>query len=70
MATHVVHLIYSEGFDVAELAELSQGAQQLGLNFWIHVGQQVAHISHSGHGELWEGQLQQTGHMDTRGNRF
>lgn len=54
MTTRLLHLIYSEGFDVAELAELSLGAQQLGLNFWIQVGQQVTHISHRRHGELRE----------------
>lgn len=53
MTTHLLHLVYTEGFGVADLAELSLGAQQFGLNFWIHVCQQVPHISHRRHGELW-----------------
>lgn len=59
----LVHLIYSERFSVAELAEFSLRAQQFDLYFWIHVGQQVTQISHRGHGELWQRQLQQTGGM-------
>lgn len=54
LTTHPVYLIYGEGFGVAESAELSLGAQQFLLNFWIHVGQEVTHVSLRGHGELWK----------------
>lgn len=59
-----VHLVGAEGFGVAQLGELSLGAQQFGLNFWIHVGQKIPHIMCGGHGELGEGQLQRTGKAD------
>ena len=66
LTTPLFHLIYSEGLGVAELAELSLGAQQFGLEFWTDVGQQVAHVSRGRHGELREGQLQQTGRTNRR----
>ena len=50
----LAHLIYSEGFSVAELAELSLGAQQFSLYFWSHVGQQGTQIGVRGHGEVWQ----------------
>lgn len=59
------HLVYGEGFGVGELTELSLGSQQLGLDFWIHVCEQVPHVSHRRHGELGEGQLQHTGWIHT-----
>lgn len=55
------HLVGAEGLGVAQLAELSLGAQQFGLNFRIHVRQKIPHIVHRGHGELREGQLQRAG---------
>lgn len=65
--TYLFHLVYSEGFNVAELTELSLGAQKLVLNIWTHVGQKFSQIIHRRHGELWEGQLQQTVWMDRKG---
>lgn len=70
MKAQILHLVYSERLDVAELAELSLGAQQFLLNFWIHVCQQVPHIIHRRQGELWEGQLQHTGWIETKEGRF
>ena len=58
------HLVGADGLGVAQLAELSLGAQQSGLNFWIHVGQKIPHVVHRGHGELWEAQLQRPGTAD------
>lgn len=58
------HLDGAEGLRVAQLAELSLGAQQFGLNFWIHVRQKIPHVVHSGQGELWEAQLQRAGEVD------
>lgn len=58
------HLVGAEGLREAQQAELSLGAQQLGLNLWIHVGQKILHVVHRGHGELREGQLQRTGRGD------
>lgn len=39
------YLIYVEGISVTELAELSLGPQQFGLNFCIHVVQKVVHVN-------------------------
>lgn len=58
------HLVGAEGLGVAQLAELSLGAQQFGLDFWIHVCQKIPHIVHRGHGELRDGQLQRAGKGD------
>lgn len=58
------HLVSAEGLGVAQLAELSLGAQQFGLYFWIHVCQKIPHIVHGGHGELRDGQLQRAGKGD------
>lgn len=61
LLTQLVYLIYTEGFSVAESAELRLAAQQFGLYFCTHRGQKVTQISHSGQGELWKRQLQQAG---------
>lgn len=60
----VLHLVYSEGVGAAQLGELSLRAQQFGLNFLIHICQQVLHISHGRRGEFWDRQLQDPGEVD------
>lgn len=54
-----IHLVYSEGLGVTELAELSLGAQQFGFCVWINVGQQVMEVIHRGQGELRQRERQQ-----------